>query len=199
MSERIIAKENLPILTAWKADSFDTPGGTSQRRKLPTAGEIEAIERRAYEEGYRSGIAEAQQEAKRIAGLLQTLSGAIEAMESDLAESVVTLAVELSRQMVRGALAVRPEVVLPVVREAIESLVESEQRNLLLVNARDADLVRRHLADELAKTGWTVVVDDGVEAGGCRIESAQGDVDATLAERWKQLLSTLGRDDAWLA
>jgi flagellar assembly protein FliH len=200
-SERIIAKEQVPLLQRWQADSFDGPGGSElqRRHKLPTAAELETIQRGAYDEGYRTGIAEAQGEARRMAALLQTLSGAIDGMEAELAESLLSLAIELSGQMVRDALLVRRELVIPVVREAIQSLAKSYQRNVLLVNSADAELVHQHLGDELDRTGWKVQIDDRVEAGGCRVESALGDVDATLTERWKQLLASLGRSDAWLA
>jgi len=37
-----------------------------------------------------------------------------------------------------------------------------------------------------------------MERGGCRIESANSEIDATLDVRWKRIVAALGRDDAWL-
>jgi flagellar assembly protein FliH len=42
------------------------------------------------------------------------------------------------------------------------------------------------------------VSDPSVQPGGCRIETPQGEIDATVATRWRRVISTLGVDQpAW--
>ena len=198
MSERVIAKEHLPELSAWQAFSFDPPSLREMPVKVPTASEIEAMHQAARDEGYRDGLAEAQAEMQRLAALNHSLAAHAEAFEGDIADALLSLSLTLARQMVREAIAVRPELLLPVVRDALSALVANVKDNVLRLHPSDLDLVRRHLADDLARGGWRLVADESIEAGGCRIDASNGSVDATLAERWSQALAMLGRNDQWL-
>jgi flagellar assembly protein FliH len=198
MSDRVISKEHLPEISAWQAFSFDPPSLREMPVKVPTATEIEAMHANARDEGYRDGLAEAKEEMRRLATLNQNLASQSEALDSDIAQQVLELAVTLARQMVREALAVRPELVLPVVRDALSALVTNLKDNVLRLNPADLDLVRSHLTDEIARGAWRLVADDSIEAGGCRIDSATGSVNASLPERWSKTLEVLGRSDDWL-
>ena len=133
-----------------------------------------------------------------MAALNNSLAGHAEAFEGDIADALLSLSLTLARQMVREAIAVRPELLLPVVRDALSALVANVKDNVLRLHPSDLDLVRRHLADDLARGGWRLVADESIEAGGCRIDASNGSVDATLAERWSQALAMLGRNDQWL-
>jgi flagellar assembly protein FliH len=199
MSDRVIAKEHLPELSTWQAFSFDPPSLREMPVKVPTAAEIEAMHTSARDEGYRDGVAEAKDEMRRFASLNESLASRCEALDAGIADQVLSLALTLARQVVREALAVHPELVVPVVRDALSALVSNLKDNCLRLNPADLDLVRSHLADDIARGSWRLVADESIEAGGCRIDAANGSVDATLTERWSKALSLLGRTDNWLA
>jgi flagellar assembly protein FliH len=93
---------------------------------------------------------------------------------------------------------VRPEFVLPVVQEAIRALPHFSQHARLVLNPEDGALVRAHLGDQLAQSGWQLVEDARMQRGGCRIETAHGQIDASLASRWHRVLAALGQDSRWL-
>jgi flagellar assembly protein FliH len=44
-----------------------------------------------------------------------------------------------------------------------------------------------------------VVEDSQMARGGCRLETAQSEIDATLENRWKRVLESLGQSGDWLA
>jgi flagellar assembly protein FliH len=37
-----------------------------------------------------------------------------------------------------------------------------------------------------------------VERGGCRLDTATTEVDATLETRWRRIIGALGSDDPWI-
>ena len=37
-----------------------------------------------------------------------------------------------------------------------------------------------------------------MERGGCRVETANSQIDASLATRWKRVVSSIGQDNSWL-
>jgi flagellar assembly protein FliH len=103
------------------------------------------------------------------------------------------------RNMVRTAFEVRPELILPVVREAVDYLPTLQQPALLVLNPEDALIVRGSIGHELEKTGWRIVEDGNVARGGCRIDTASNQIDAQIASRWQRLAHALGRNVEWLA
>jgi flagellar assembly protein FliH len=160
---------------------------------------LEAIQQQAHDEGYQAGSERARAEGERLQQLAQHYSQAIATVEESIAEDLLSLALDIAKQLLREALIVKPELILPIVREALASLSEPRQNPVLLLNPADLELVTLRMGDLLAIEGWKVLADERIEAGGCRVESANGEVNATLATRWQRIISTLGRDHAWLA
>jgi flagellar assembly protein FliH len=148
--------------------------------------------------GYAAGIAAAAAERARIAALLATLSESAGDHEQRLADEVLDVALVLARQIVGEALAVRREFILPVVSAALRQLPQSTQRVELKVNPVDGAVVRSLLESEPLGARCQLVDDTSIAPGGCRIETEQCDLDATVPSRWRRLLANLGRSDDWL-
>jgi flagellar assembly protein FliH len=178
--------------------------------KLPTAEELEAIRESARAEGYAEGRAighadglaqgraEAADELARIASIAGTFAQALDRADDTIASDVLDLALHLAKNMVRTAFDVRPELVIPVVREAIEYLPVLQQPALLVLNPQDAPIVRAAIGEELDKGGWRVVEDPSVGRGGCRVDTASNQIDAQAALRWQRLAQSLGKNVEWL-
>ena len=90
-----------------------------------------------------------------------------------------------------------PKAVIPVVLDAIHYLPQVKQPARLLVHHEDARVLREYLAEELKEQGWQVVEDSSIERGGCLVETAENQIDATNAMRWKRLTQGLSRYDDW--
>lgn len=167
------------------------------------AGYAEGLER-----GYEAGTEHARRQqrlADEQAGAtlgqrIESLSGALEdrfaELERDAAGQVVALALEVARHALRATLAVRPETIVPVVQEALSSLLDERVRMHLHLNPCDAELVRHELGERLAARNCEIVADPTIEAGGCRIETPRAEIDATVATRWRRTLAALGREAA---
>jgi flagellar assembly protein FliH len=100
--------------------------------------------------------------------------------------------------MLKTALNVRPELIVPLVREAIHYLPTLQQPALLHLNPDDALLIAHHMGDEISTAGWRVIDDPHMDRGGCRIETASNQIDATMQTRWQRIASALGKDSDWL-
>lgn len=203
-SKPIIPKEQLTAYQRWELASLEEKPAPVPREpevRLPTAEELERIHQQAYQEGFAAGLREgrAQGEAysQRVRELLSGLERALERFEAEMAEEVLDLALEIARQLLRRSLSVEPERVLDVVREAIENLPQLSEHPVLVLHPEDAELVRQMLAYEYQESVWRVVEDPHMERGGLRIETAEGEVDATLPTRWKRIVAALGSDADW--
>ncbi len=200
MSSNIIPKEQLSAYQRWELNSLD--GSTGQTVPLPTAEEVENIHQQAYQEGfaagYREGKGKVDAELARLAQLMTALDGALNQFDETLTQNLLSLALDVAKQMLREALRVRPELVLPVIREAVSSLPQASQHPHLKLHPEDAALVRSLMADELNHFHWKLIEDSRVERGGCRVETANSEIDATMENRWKRILDALGGKGAWL-
>lgn len=204
---KIIPKEQLSAYQRWEMDALGDPPpakktGSNSDVVLPTAEEIERIHQQASQEGFAAGYQEGKEQARIEAqSLNQLLVGLAEEMrqlEQSLGQQMVALVLEISRQMLRQALKARPELVLSVVREAVNSLPQAGQHPHLFLHPQDAALVRSHMAEELAHGHWRIIEDSHVRPGGCRLETASCEIDATLESRWQQILASLGQSGGWL-
>ncbi|WP_186406295.1 flagellar assembly protein FliH [Candidatus Accumulibacter aalborgensis] len=169
---------------------------------LPTAEAIERMHREAhasgYADGYQEGSLAAQAEVAKITTLMNHLQEALGGIDQGVADQLLALAIEIANQVLRQSLRVQPDLLLPVVREAVTTLHTHHGQPLLFVHPDDATLVRSHLGDQLSHHHWRIVEDATLTAGGCRVELGDSEVDATVETRWRRVIEAIGVSDEWL-
>lgn len=211
-----VADAEPEILNADPADMMP------QGYPLPTAEELERIHAEAHDTGYQAGYETGQQEGQQAgyeagyqAGLdaahaatapigeqMQQLVAefqtALSGMDQGIADTLLSLALALTQQMLQTALDVRPELLVPVIREALSVLPLQQQGLQLYVNPANAELVRAYLGEQFAQSGWRIIEDGQLEPGGCLIRAGSSEVDATLHTRWQRVLASIGIQREWL-
>ena len=200
------------------ARAYEPPPPPQPAFQLPTAEELEAIRAAAREEGYAEGLdasqaeghaagyeeglalgrAEAAEELEHLRQLATTFGDAVTQADEAISNDVLELALHLARGMVRTAFDVKPDLILPIVREAIDYLPNLQQPALLMLHPEDALIVRSSIGHELDKSGWRVVEDESIARGGCRVDTASNQIDAQIASRWQRLTHALGKNIEWL-
>jgi flagellar assembly protein FliH len=198
--EAEVAPEQLTAWQRWEAPNFDRGANfNSDSVALPTASQIEEIQRQAHDEGFQAGYADGLQKAlpenQRFAELISVLELQ---MDEQVAGELLALSLDIARQMLHQALKVNPELLLGVVREAIGTLPHVNQGAHLVLHPDDAALVRERMGEQLTHSGWKIFEDARIERGGARIETANSQIDASLETRWKRVVSALGQDTTWL-
>jgi flagellar assembly protein FliH len=175
---------------------------TREDEAATAAAELAAVRAAARAEGYAEGLAsgraEAEQSCGRLKQLTESLDSSLDNLDFRIADMVLELALDVARQVVMGELAVRPQHILEVVNLAMNQMAESSREARLLLNPEDAALVRPYLDQVLDKNRLRIVEDVRIVRGGCLIETSQGDLDATLPARWRQLVQVLGSNQNWL-
>lgn len=172
----------------------DSEAEAQQRMKLA----FEDARKQGFDAGIEQGRKEMEQETRRLRQLAESLGGALDSLDFRLADEVLSLALDVARQVVAGELAARPERILDVVKLALRQMAETTREARLLLNPEDAQLVRPILNELLDKSRLRIVEDMRIVRGGCLIETPQGDLDATLQARWRQVISVLGSNKNWL-
>lgn len=169
-----------------------------QAQKKGYAAGFQAGRSAGYQEGKHAAETEIKSEVKRIQAILSELDRELYQIDQQVAQDLLTLALNLSKKMITEALKIRPELVIPIVREAIRQLPHATQHPRLFLNPEDAILVSSHLKDELSQSDWKICTDEKIDRGGCRVEAAGSEIDASLSTRWQRILATLGQENNWL-
>lgn len=178
------------------------PAAPEPHVQLPTADEIEGMfeqarhdgEKAGYDEGRKRAAAEetrARNEATRLAQLVKSMDSALDQLGGEVAGEIVELAIALARQMVGDTLTARPEAVAATVREALQHVPQGKVR--IHLHPDDIKLVRQHLDDQLEAGHHHLIEDTALKRGGCRLETAGSDIDATIETRWERVLIGIGR------
>lgn len=204
MSDAVTPKEHLTAYQRWELPAFDMVKkvSTAPEMDLPTAAQLEHIHIQAHEEGYQAGYAEGMKlagtEAQRMERMLESLNKELQQVDQQIAQDLLNLALEIAKQMIQQALKIKPELLLNVVRAAINELPYFNQNAHLVLHSDDALLLRTSMGEQLLHSGWKVFEDDQIERGGCRVETAHSQIDATLPKRWQRVVASIGQENAWL-
>ncbi|WP_110687276.1 flagellar assembly protein FliH [Salinicola aestuarinus] len=163
------------------------------------AGRAEGYEA-GRQEGYEAGLKEANAVAelefqKRldlsltpIAGLAEAFQQALAALDDQVGNQLVELALITGRKLAGESLMANPDHVLSVVRELLDADTSLTGRPRLWLHPEDLALVESTLGDALVKAGWECQEDASLERGGCRATSAAGGLDASLSTQWQAIL-----------
>lgn len=128
-----------------------------------------------------------------LAPLADQLRQALIRLDGDIADTLVDLALATGRQLADDSLAAHPEQVRTLIQRLLhEEALFSGKLNLWL-HPDDLSLIDEPLTSVLHNAGWATRSDATLSRGGCRVTSAEGELDATRESRWQALLARTRR------
>jgi len=184
---------------------------TAQPFNLPTAEDIERMHEEARASGYEAGFAEgraageqqareaAEENARQLLSLIENLKTSITDLEQTVADQLLSLSIEIASQVTRNAIKVNPDILLPLIREAIGALPLHHAHIVLRLNPKDIESVRSAMGEQFSQLGAQLMEDGTISPGGCMLLAGASEVDATIETRWKRVLEAIGTEpQEWL-
>jgi len=182
---------------------------------IPTAEEIEQIHQQAHNDGYKEGYEAGRQighsagyetghregkllgeeAASQLLTVAAKLDTSLAALDEEIAAELLALSLEIAQKVLRQTLALRPETVVGVVRDALTQL--PHQHANIYLHPDDAALVRNYAGEQLSHAGHRIHEDARLQRNDVSIEASGAHVDATLATRWRRVVEALGQDVPW--
>lgn len=217
-STRFIPGEEIGAVAQWDFAAVDTASillaaQAQAREAAAERGRDDAVRQEGYAQGFAQAQAQAaletqqriaeftrnqgEEAAHRLAALFASASLQLQQSEQAIAQGVLELACEVARQVLRQELSVNPNVLLPVVREALSLLLTDSKGAVVRMNPLDLEVLEEPLRAEFSSLSLTLLADARVDRGGCLVESAGTVVDATVEKRWIRAAATLGLSVPW--
>lgn len=180
------------------------------RRPGRTVGELEEVERRAYQEAYAQGreaglasarmetqqaLAQLESQVRRFDEMLGTLARPFQDLDAQVEEQAVHLALTIARQLVRRELRMDPAQVIAIIRETVALLPAAARDVRVHLHPEDAAIVRERLATPGAERAWTIVEDPVMTRGGCRVTTETAQIDARLETRINTVIAAMLGDE----
>ena len=211
---RFIPREELSSFASWSFGDVSgaaAPAAPGHEPELPSdpaellAQQLRAARQAGYQDGYRDGLVAlegfkqsfASQTTTQVGTLVRAVGEQLDALQQEMARALAATATALARQVLRSELAARPETVSQVAEQALDALLLSARHIVLRVHPDDHALIVAGSAEAIAARGARLVADAQVGRGGCRVESDIGLVDATIDERWRRAVASLGSELPW--
>lgn len=215
---RFIPGEQIDAVSQWNFSAVDTDAlllaakAREEQEAMRRARE-EVVRQEAYAQGLEHGRARAMAEAdqrvrayaeaqgeeaaRRFAQLIESAEQQLGASQQVMAQGVLELACALARQVLRQELSVNPNVLQPVIREALSVLAVDTKSAVVRLHPVDADVLGQALATEFSGMSLALVADASIKPGGCVIAAAGTVVDGTLDTRWRRAVASLGLSTPW--
>lgn len=185
----------------------------------PTTEEIDALIEQARQQARAEGFAlghaagteetrqaleapmrEAQKQAAiRFDEVMTQLHAELSEVHQDISRAVLDMACGIARQIVRRELSVDPQALQPVVNEALNLLIDDAVPATVRLNPQDLASMEAAWKDMPPKQRTKLIPDASIHSGGCKVESANTIIDATLEKRWTRAITNLGLTTTWEA
>ncbi len=173
-----------------KAAGNSSAGGDDRER-------LEDIAKKAYTEGFAQGEADAKalvvhQSAPLFAALenvIAELTDTRQKLQHQIESEVVDLALHVGRKVVGRALETTPELVAGIVHEALNNIDDPEKITVRL-NPADIRYIQSSPGGtilEMSAERIQFEEDEGIEAGGCLVQTEYGEIDARIEKQFQAI------------
>ncbi|HKJ76285.1 MAG TPA: flagellar assembly protein FliH [Gammaproteobacteria bacterium] len=213
-TSKLIRDGELSAYERWELPHVDDPQKQAQEKakareeeveaQALTAEQIEEIQKEAYAEAYASGYEKGREEGyaewqretqaavQRLDQVFRSLARPLEDVDAAVEQELTELAIAIGRQLIRRELRANPEEIVGVVREALDALPSAAQGIRVFLHPDDAALVREALpVEEGGEAHWRIVEEPTLSRGGCRVESDNSGIDATVEKRLNAVVAEL--------
>lgn len=170
-----------------------------------TLEEVEAVRQDAYNEGFSEGEKDgfhagqlrARQEAEAalqprlqaLDSLIQQLFDPINEQDQAIEHMLLQLVQVISEEVIQRELILDSSQIQKVLREAMKMLPMEDGQVRIHVNPQDFDAIRS--LRERHEESWRILEDDNLLPGGCRIETLNSQIDASVETRLRTLTQQL--------
>lgn len=161
--------------------------------------QLETLKKEAYQEGFNQGQREGyaagqqtlQQHAEQFKQLMIGMVGPWGKFDQEVEQQILLLVKTVTKHLLQAEITQSDDYIISLVKQIMDVLPFSTRETHLILHPADAEIVRNAELIEPNKAGWRILEDQSVARGGCRVETATIEVDATLEQQINEIVKQL--------
>ena len=199
-----VTAEELANYQRWQAPHVVSVSDVNApNQALMTVEGIEKLQKEAQQEGYKVGFEQGKkageaagqqnivQQITYLKQIMTTLNSPLSELDQQIEHDLITLVTTMTRQLVRRELKTDPEHVIGAVRAAMAVLPINDRKLKIHLNPQDIELVKKGLSVDDNGVNWSWIDDPTLSRGGCRLETADTMIDASVEARLESVINKL--------
>lgn len=197
-------QEQAGVLTARQLEELQKQAYEEGLQQGKDEGHVIGVQQ-GIEEGRQQGLLEGREEVahivKRFEQIMHFLTQPVEQINQDVEQELLSLAMATAKQIIRREIHTNPGQIVAVIKEAIAALPSGLNRIKVFLHPADAEIAREHLqlssandsnhAEDSITDLWTIIEEPILTRGGCRIETAVSQIDATIETRLAEIAAQI--------
>ena len=180
----------LPTDTADEAESVPAEPPIVEQPETVPPPDLDAIREEAFNAGVEEGLKQAERDFGSAAGAFtqacELVNNIRETILKNSKKEMIDLVILLAEKIIRHSVTQQDATILETVEEAILKAVKSSEFHIYL-HPDDLAVIKSNSAELVARVSGleniVVKADPSIERGGCKVESDNCTVDATLASQ----------------
>ena len=185
-----------PAFSKWVAPVVGAPTASHAPVSEESIARLRQEAREAgFAEGRQAGMVEAkavtQARLETLEQLISHLNEPLAKLDSEVLQTLVELALSISRVLVSRELALDPSLVLEAVSATLAAVPDNSERLKILVNPADLDLIAKARSELGISDDTVLLADSSIAKGGALVESGSTVIDAQLETRLNTLLDSI--------
>lgn len=180
----------LPMVTVEQIEAIQKTAydeGFAQGKEDGFQQGMEEGRKQGYDQGLKDGYEEnkhlLQEQAAEFSRLMETLAEPFKDLDEKIEKELVKLSIAIATKLLRRELKTDPGQVVAAVKQGVEVLPMSSQKVTVTLHPDDAILVRNALELDTERSPWNIQEDPLITRGGCKIDTEQSHVDATVENK----------------
>jgi flagellar assembly protein FliH len=159
--------------------------------------------KKGYKEGFEKGMTEGakkgyedsqellREQTVEFGNILESLSEPLEELDETIENELVNLSIGIAKQVIRREIKTDAGQIIAIIREAVKALPVAAQKLILHMHPEDATLVSKAFALDDISSPWEIVEDPLMSRGGCKVETEDSKIDATVENRLAVIVATI--------
>ena len=146
--------------------------------------EADSIREAARNEGYRQGLADAQNDLLEFKAALTDFMTAKQEVFEYIAPDILEISVDIAKKIIKKEVEQDPQILFDTIVDVLKTLSREEAKINIRVSPAQLNVVKESLPKLVDISGVeatvTVFADDEIQEGGCIVTTNNGIVDATI-------------------
>lgn len=165
--------------------------GKKGRAPLPqTVEDIEAVYEEGRKKGYEAGLVQAQAEIQKLTGMMRFLQQPLDELDEEVEQQLTELAMTIAQMLLKKECCEDATHIQRLVHESLEFLPLQSRNIRVHLNPADIQLMQKTGVDPMDQE-WNCIEDRAITQGGCKVDSDQSHIDASVETRIQQLVDQL--------